>query len=383
MKRQTSLHEDGRVSVIRTRRPLLLAALLLGLTACGISETALSTVTTTTMAETTTSSIASTTTSTSGTTTTSTQGTSTSTTSTTLDLSWRGPEPCSDCPAHEVVATVPVLSCSGSVDGFVGLTPECRAGEPFGGTIALIGDSAGGFWIADILRFERVRLLHVDPVEATIDVVDIPDDVISVEDIAQVTGGLAMVWVDGFNKAFIEIVDDAGDSLQRMPLDPIEFGGMDGLALVTIGDRLYIERNWGVHAAVIDMSSGPQGRLRGYDTPYGFYSISPISTPEASIAYEPEGTQGTVMLLGVNPDGSLVVVVDDVSQSPTNQILVDQYVRWYRRDGTLTGVFEFPLAEQVAPVQLPLVLGDDGYVYGLLTRRDHADIVRFNFQPGV
>jgi hypothetical protein len=275
---------------------------------------------------------------------------------------------------------VPVLSCSGSADGFVGLTPECRGGVPFAGPIALIGDQTGGFWIADILRFEGARLLRVDPVGGTIDVVGIPDDVISVLDIAAaIPGGLALLWVDAFGGAFIDVIDESGTSLDRIALDPVEFGGFEGLALAKVGDRLFIERSWGVHAAVVHVPGGPDETLGGYDTPYGFYSISPIRTPEADISVEVEGTRGTVMLVGVNPDGSLVVEVDDVSETPSHQLVVDQHVLWYHRDGTLAGGFEFPLAQQVVPVQFPTFLGDDGYVYGLLTRSGHAEIVRFSF----
>lgn len=283
---------------------------------------------------------------------------------------------------YEVVATVPVLSCSGSADGFVGLTPECREGAPFAGTIALIGDQVRGFWIADILRFGRARLLRVDPVEGTIDVVGIPDDVISVLDIAAIPGGLALLWVDASGGAFIDTIDEAGTGMGRIALDPVEFGGFEGLALSKVGDRLYIEQSWGVHAAVIHVPDGPGETLGGYDTPYGFYSVSPLRTPEASISVEVEGTRGTVMLVGVNPDGSLVVIVDDVSEASSHQLVVDRRVLWYHRDGALAGSFEFPLAQQVVPVQFPICLGEDGYVYGLLTSSDHADIVRFNFAPG-
>lgn len=376
-----SLREERVVhSTTRSRIAPLLLTLLVGLAACGAPDATPSTMSTsTTPVQLPTSSLAPTTTSSTAVTTT--RGVSTA--STTLFPSWHGPEPCSDCAAYEVVATVPVLPCDEPVTGgFAGIAPECRGDSPFFGPKAMIVDQDGVFWIADVLRFERVRLIRVDPVEDAIDVIEIPEDVISVLDIAAIPGGLALVWVDAFGHAFIEIVDESGVSRSRTTLDPVDFGGFEGLALATVGDRLYLERGFGLHAALVQIPGSPGEILRGYDTPYGFYSTSPIRTPEATIPYQVEGSVGTVTLVGVNPDGSLVVMVDDVSQSPSNEILVDQEVLWYRRDGTLIGKIEFPLDQQVVPIGQPVCLSGDGYIYGLLTRTDHADIVRFNFTPG-
>jgi hypothetical protein len=368
-----TLCESRRTSSARARfGPLVIAIVLFG--ACADTSVSADS-TTTTQAQPTTSTAASTTTSTRALTT-------TSGISTTIDPSWHGPEPCIDCDRYEVVATIPVLACDEPVDGFVGLTPECRGNSPFGGTIAMTLDQTGAVWIADTLRFERSRLLRVDPVGMAIEVIEIPDDVISLLDVEAVPGGLALVWVDALGHAFIDIIDQTGTGRERIPLDPINFGGFEVLSLATVGDLLYVEGGDGLHVALVYIPSGPRDVLRGYDTPYGFYSTRPIRTPEASIPLEVEGELGAVQLVGVNPDGSLVVKVDDISYPTTGTLRVDQAVLWYRRDGTLEGTFKFPLEQQVAPVAYPTCLGDDGYVYGLLTRADHAEIVRFNYAPG-
>ena len=303
--------------------------------------------------------------------------------STSTTVPWVGPEPCSDCDGYVVVTTVPVVPVEGLAGDGDGVTYDWRGDEPFWGPAALVVDAAGVFWIADSLAADGRRLIRVDPSGAW-GVVGLPEDVISVLDIAPLPEGIAVLWINAVGHAALLLVDEAGTAIGRVPLSPVDFGGFSGLSLAVVAGQLFVEVEWGLHAAAIDIPGGGYTLQRGYTTPAGFYSIRPLRTPTATIPYTVSGNLGlgTVRLVGINPDGSLVVMVDDLSQTPSGQLQVRQVVSWYEADGLLAGRFEFPLAEQVAGVDNAMCLGADGYVYGLLTRSDHVDIVRFNYPPG-
>jgi hypothetical protein len=88
---------------------------------------------------------------------------------------------------------------------------------------------------------------------------------------------------------------------------------------------------------------------------------------------------GSLSLLGVNPDRSFVLQLDEVRTDDTGTIRVDETVHLFDEAGNHLGSARFPLDEQFIEVAHPLALGPDANVYALLTRSDHIAVARLRY----
>jgi hypothetical protein len=138
------------------------------------------------------------------------------------------------------------------------------------------------------------------------------------------------------------------------------------------------------------VTTGDYTSHRGYPTAEGIYSFEPrpqgasetvLHTPNTDIPILVPDVLGTLTVFGVNPDGSFVISIDNVLTGPSGKVGVEQELRWYDAAGELQGTASFPLTQQEIPISHPMFLASDGYIYGLLARPEHVEIVRFNYQP--
>lgn len=311
------------------------------------------------------------------------------------NTAWTPPEVCAtnQCDPYEVIAVLPVVFAGRDSDlGGRGVT-YFRHDEPLWGPAAMIVDSAGMFWIADSAAIDGPRLIRVDPVSGDFELVDIDGGrAVSMLDIAPTPEGIAMLNVDGKSVPSIEIIGTSGTVISHIPLPERQFGlsrGLSGLAL-TPNNQLIVELEGGTRTALIDATTGDYTSHRGYPTAEGIFAFEPrpqgasetvLHTPNTDIPILVPDVLGTLTVLGVNPDGSFVISVDNVLMGPSGKVGVEQELRWYDAAGELQGTAGVPLTLQEVPISHPMFLASDGYIYGLLARPEHVEIVRFNYQP--
>ena len=88
-----------------------------------------------------------------------------------------------------------------------------------------------------------------------------------------------------------------------------------------------------------------------------------------------------VQLLGVNPDGSFVLMATESGEADDLSRRVAMSVLWFDAGGERRGEAELPLEEQFLHVTHPAALGPDGCVYYLLTGSDEVEVLRMAWQP--
>lgn len=155
--------------------------------------------------------------------------------------------------------------------------------------------------------------------------------------------------------------------------------GVSGIASGPEGE-LWVELEGGSRVAMLT-ADGAEIRP-GYPYPEGLYQVGQpagssslrFASPFASVTLEAASDVSAVgaSLLGVNPDGSFVIVFSETRQQPAGTLAVSQRAQWYGRDGTLLGVTSFPSQRQFLHVAHPATLTDSGEVYYLLTQQDEV-----------
>ncbi len=309
-------------------------------------------------------------------------------------IEWTPPEVCAprDCDSHDVLAIVPAVFAGRDGDiGGDGVT-YFRHDVPLWGPAALIVDQTGAFWIADAAAFDGPRLIRVSEDGNGVEFVTFEGTQLGgILDVASVTEGLAILNVAGEVGASVEIVDHRGTVTNQIPLPEQDFGissGISGLATTPDG-QLLVEMEGGARTASVDMSTGAYSFHIGYYTDAGSYMFAyppPGATetvfraPGADIPIAAPDSLGSLAVIGVNPDGSFVISVDWMSFADSEIVDGGRQLLWYNADGTLQGIAEFPITEQAVHVEHPVVLATDGYLYGLLTRPEHVEIVRLNYR---
>jgi hypothetical protein len=96
---------------------------------------------------------------------------------------------------------------------------------------------------------------------------------------------------------------------------------------------------------------------------------------------QPDHFLNGVWLLGVAPDGSFYVRLDEGNNDQGKAEPPDRFVRRYSASGDLLGVALMPLPELYQAYDV--TLGPDGNVYAMYSRTDHSiEIVRLGFYTG-
>jgi hypothetical protein len=86
---------------------------------------------------------------------------------------------------------------------------------------------------------------------------------------------------------------------------------------------------------------------------------------------------GGLTWLGINPDGSFVLLLDEVYARDVFEVRESTHL--FDGDGSPLGTGSFPLGDQHVEVLHALVLGPDGYVYGLLAGPDDVAVARLPY----
>lgn len=319
----------------------------------------------------------------------------TTTTMTEAAIAWTPPEVCrsSQCDTYESLAVLPVVFTGRDSDiGGDGVT-YFRHDVPLWGPAGLIIDPAGDYWIIDSQAHDGPRLIRVDQGGNGFELVDIEGAwVVSILDAAPVAEGIAMLNAAGETGTYIEIVDHRGTVTNHILLPEQDFGpasGMSGLAATPDG-QLLVEMEGGARTATVDPTTGDYMFHSGYHTAAGSYRFAyplpgatetTLHAPYANIPIAAPDSLGSLGVIGVNPDASFVISVDWMSFANSEIVDGGRQLLWYNADGTLQGTAEFPISQQEIHIEHPVYLAPNGYLYGLLTRSDHVEIVRFAYQP--
>jgi hypothetical protein len=126
-------------------------------------------------------------------------------------------------------------------------------------------------------------------------------------------------------------------------------------------------------AAAVDRNGGVLGIESFLTNEAGYES------PDVVVDVATDYSLGGLTLLGVNPDGGFVLVLDEVDTDDSGAIRVEETVHLFDVGGVHLGEARFPLESQFVEVGHALAVGPDGYAYGLLTRPDHVEVARLTY----
>lgn len=288
---------------------------------------------------------------------------------------WLPPEVCESC-SDTVVASIPV-----GPDG-VSYVLEPQAWGP----AALAVSPTGGLFVLDALKQGVVR---VEGGEMTrISLADL--GLYRLRDLALLDGDLWVLGVAGGPTEIVRAVQVSSRGEMELGIDfPADLHLDVTVADLTAGPNgeLWVDGAWAAGGSKVAVLQTSPPRLElswGYPYPNGLWRGRPgpegtvrFIAGDVEIALEAApGNQIGASLLGVNPDGSFVLVVGEVSQDSAGVLHTDLMAVWFDSQGRRLAKAPLPLAEQFVYVEHPAALGPDGHVYYLLTRPDAATILR-------
>ena len=282
-------------------------------------------------------------------------------------------------PAFVTAATWPV-----GPDGVGYVEADLADFEPTGPAgLAIARD--GTVWVLDTVQARLVGRSMTDRRDRVIDLGS--ERVGALVDLAAGPNSIAVLDVDvAQSRYLVHRLDASGAYQSTIPLPEGLWldDGLTGIAL-SPDDELWVELELGRFVAqVTDEAVGAYSLSDGYpfdsgvfrqsdDAPATFRAgdtVLRLSAPEEALV-------GAAHLLGVGTDGSIVLAVEEVMFGAV--ITVEFGVGRYLADGSPEGSARFVPAEQYIPVEHPLALGPDGYVYALLTFEDRVDVVRLGY----
>ena len=274
-----------------------------------------------------------------------------------------------------VVFSIPVGS-----EGISYANTDSEEVEPWGPSSLRLG-SDGSFVIVDsvsnrILRFDRqgnrLQTIRVNEAVGITDVV-VDDANIFVLDESAITPTIFRL-------------SRAGELLGRETLaQAVRSEGLSGITKGETGEVL-MELQGGTSTRRLTGGESFDRALRGNrfsvnisNRPRAQYgSRARISLPRGIATIDVDNTFGGVDVLSVDNSGNVYVLVEEVTTAP--EINVDQTIRRFRPDGTLTGVVRVPM-NSYTEVRHNVVVSPEGEVYALVTKRDRAEVIRLEFSP--
>lgn len=260
------------------------------------------------------------------------------------------------------------------------------------GPAALAVAPDGTFWIADTVG-NRLRAYGArgEP-KAILDLA--PLGIVGIGDLEAGSAGLWVLDIAAPVPALLHLTPE-GKLLQRKAL-PKGLRLEDGLSGIALGDsgEVWIEC-WGGARLVQLLDSRGQLDVRelpGYVRHGRIYSAQPadLGRGEGShgrVTVDGQATEVTVLhtlaglrFLGARNTGDFFLLVEEMVSTPT--IRIEQTVRHYSAEGVLLGTALLPGEEPYTYVAQGIVMGPDGSVYALLTRRDGLEVWRLAFFEG-
>jgi hypothetical protein len=304
--------------------------------------------------------------------------TNSTTASTTASLGTEAPATSSTA----TVAPVDVSTLSFSIGvGGSGVTYDLDGSPPSGPTSFAVLDD-GSVVIADTMAADRgePRLLHFDRTGEPLAVLDLADEeVAAIVDV--VTDGSQLAILDVLvksNRYRVLTLSVDGDVAAVVDI-PQGFWFEDGLTGLTWDDSgILLEFELGTrHARLADGApESPVAPLldgNSIELIPGSGRTTYLVTSRTSFAIERATDLGSVTVIGIAPDGSIVVVVDEVDLSG-EAIAVTRRVRRYSATGEFMTQSVVDAADQFLDIQRPLELDATGQVLYLQAGSDRVTI---------
>ena len=244
----------------------------------------------------------------------------------------------------------------------------------------------GDVWIADVVN-SRLHRYGLDGTHlASLSLVDF--EIASPADLAAGPDGLLILDVYPATSRYRVVHLDRSGAMQAAIALPEGLwleDGLTGIAWDSRGD-IWVELEFGNRVATLDLSGSEPSfeETVGYPYSTGTFSQQP-DDPFAfragfhSVAIASTAEWGGLTLIGVNPDGSFVLQLDEVYQDEDGAFIVVESVHLYDHEGEHMGSAPFPLDSQLIPVEHALTLGPDGYAYGMITDTASVKVVRLNY----
>ncbi len=290
-----------------------------------------------------------------------------------------GPAPSSTTGDRGRTATIPFTIPVG--EG--GVTYDL-GGEPPSGPSSFVVLEDGTVVIADTmaLRFDEPRLLRFDASGAPLEPITLADaQVASIVDVASDGERIAVLDVyPATNRYRVLVLATSGrvESVVAIPEGFFLEDGLTGLAWDDIG--LLLEMEWGAHYGRVT-TEGPFTTTRNIVYDGSAITVAPgagfttvIAIGSVTFAVERTTELGGASLIGLAPDGSVLLVVDEVGQDGQGAIEVTRRVQRRTTDGRLLGEDTF-LAGQFVSIGRELEMTADGRVARLVTFPDRVEFV--------
>lgn len=249
-------------------------------------------------------------------------------------------------------------------------------GDPPSGPSSFVVMADGSVVIADTMAFYRgePRLLHFDRFGEPKSVIDLAKvEVASIADVASDGRSLAVLDIlVATNRYRVLFLTPDGDveSVVELPQGYHLENGLTGLLWDDEG--VLVEFEFGARYARITAGEvGDVGVLpvlggREMEILDSGDRLSEVRYGEASWEVERSTDLGGVTLVGVGPEGSLVVVVDEVDTSGS-VITVLRRIQRYSSEGELLDERRVDPAEQFVEINRPLELAADGQILYMLS----------------
>jgi hypothetical protein len=249
-------------------------------------------------------------------------------------------------------------------------------GDPPSGPSSFVVMADGSVVIADTMAFYRgePRLLHFDRFGEPKSVIDLAKaEVASITDVASDGRSLAVLDIlVATNRYRVLFLTPDGDveSVVELPQGYHLENGLTGL--LWDDDGVLVEFEFGARYARITAGEvGEVGVLpvlggRELEIIDSGNRLSEVRYGEASWSVERSTDLGGVTLVGVAPEGSLAVVVDEVDTSGS-AITVVRRIQRYSVEGDLINERRVDPAEQFVEINRPLELAADGQVLYMLS----------------
>ncbi len=295
------------------------------------------------------------------------------------DDPWNPPSICAGTCELEILFEVPVG------DGGVGYANVGREETQAYGPSALAVTPEGDIWIADVVnnRLHRYSVAgdHIDGIDLTEYEVAVPAD------LAAGPYGLLLLDVYPATQRYRVVQLDIEGSFEAAYDLPKGLWLEDGLTGVTWSPQghIWVELEYGNRTALLTID-GPVVTFEdslGYPYPGGAFSPGPdpfaYQAGPHRVQLDSTAGLGGVTLIGVNPDGSFVLQMDEVTQGPGGTLEVAETLHLFNSDGRRLGGSVFPLSDQFVYVEHSLVLAPDGTICALLTKPHSIAVARLTY----
>ncbi|MFH0915826.1 MAG: hypothetical protein V1912_05195 [bacterium] len=257
------------------------------------------------------------------------------------------------------------------------------AGEPSSGPTSFVVLEDGSVVIADTMavRFGEPRLLRFDAAGARLDPIVLTlAEVASIVDVASDGQKIAVLDVYPAMDRYRVLVLDASGDVETIYDVPNGFHLEDGLTGLAWDDSgVLLEMEWGARYARV-ASGGPFESTRTVVFDGTPITITPgaglttvVEVGPASFDVVRNVEMGGASLIGLAPDGSILLVIDEVGMSDEGGIEVTRRVQRYTPTGDLTGEVSF-LVRQFVGIARTLEATADGRVAHLVTLEDRVEI---------